>query len=257
MSEVISSISVARQLHQHDLFYFTPSLLADLTGLDRRQTYRLIARLKAEGLVAEVEKGKFLLLGLQPERVLSNPLFIASHLVTPAYVSYWSALHFHGFTEQVPLTTFVATTRKKPPVTFRDFRFHFVILQPRKFFGYRREMIDDLPLLIADEAKAIVDSLDQPRYAGGVGEIAKALPMALEVVDVPILVEYANQMGNKSLGSRLGYLLEILGHSADGLIRSASPVKLDPAGPRSGRIYPRWQVVVNLPQSQLAAQEAG
>ncbi|MFQ6100827.1 MAG: hypothetical protein ACE5OS_06280 [Anaerolineae bacterium] len=94
---------------------------SDLSGLNRRQAYRLIARLKSEGLVDEVEKGKFLLLGLEPERVLSNPLFIASHLVAPAYVSYWSALHFYGFTEQVPLTTFVATTKKKRPVTFRDF----------------------------------------------------------------------------------------------------------------------------------------
>jgi len=49
-------------------------------------------------------------------------LFIVSHLVVPAYVSYWSALYFHGFTEQVPLITFVATTKKKRPVTFRDFR---------------------------------------------------------------------------------------------------------------------------------------
>jgi predicted transcriptional regulator of viral defense system len=64
------------------------SLLADLLSLKRRQTYRLVARLKDERLVDEVEKGKYLLLGLEPERVLSNPLFIASHLVTPAYVSY-------------------------------------------------------------------------------------------------------------------------------------------------------------------------
>jgi predicted transcriptional regulator of viral defense system len=115
----ISPISIAQQLHQNDLFYFTPALLADLLNLGRRQTYRLIARLKDQGLVDEVEKGKYLLLGLEPERVLSNPLFIASHLVAPAYVSYWSALHYYGFTEQVPLTTFVATTKKKRAVQAR------------------------------------------------------------------------------------------------------------------------------------------
>ena len=88
MTEHLSSISIAQQLCQHDLFYFTPSLLADLFELDRRQVYRLGARLKADRLVAEVERGKFLLLGLEPARVLSNPLFIASHLAAPAYVSY-------------------------------------------------------------------------------------------------------------------------------------------------------------------------
>jgi len=161
MNEHLSPISIVRQLHQRDLFYFTPRMLSDLLTLDLVSIYYLVARLKADGLIAEVEKGKYLLLGFEPERVLSNPLFIASHLVTPAYVSYWSALHFYGFTEQVPLTTFVATTKKKRPAEFRGFRFRFVTIQPRKFFGYRREAVGGLPVLIADEAKAL-ETLGQP-----------------------------------------------------------------------------------------------
>jgi predicted transcriptional regulator of viral defense system len=257
VNDKLTPICVARQLRQRDLFYFTPSLLADLFRLDRRRAYRLVAQLKKKALITEVEKGKYLLLGLEPERVLSNPLFIASHLVAPAYVSYWSALHFYGFTEQVPLTTFVATTKKKRPVTFRDYRFRFVTIKPSKFFGYRRELVGDLPIIVADEAKAIVDSLDLSDYAGGLGEIAKALRAALEVVDVDTLVQYANQMGDKSLGSRLGYLLETLGQPAEGLIKSDSPVKLDVSGSRSGATDPRWQVIVNVPERSLIPQGVG
>lgn len=252
MTKVLSSISVAQQLRQNDLFYFTPSLLADLLSLTRRQAYRLIARLGADGLVDEVERGKYLLLGLEPEMVLSNPLYIASHLIAPAYVSYWSALHHYGFTEQVPLTTFVATTRKKRPVTYRSFRFHFVAVKPYKFFGYRRERVGDLPTVVADETKAIVDSLDLPQHAGGIGEVAKALRVALETVDEPTLIHYANRMGNKSLGSRLGYLLERLGRPTKGLIHSVSPVKLDPTQPRTGHTVTRWQIIVNVSERELA-----
>ena len=260
MTEKLSPIYVAQRLHQADLFYFTPSLLADLFGLDRRPAYRVIARLKDKGLVTEVERGKYLLLGLEPARVLANPLFIASHLVAPAYVSYWSALHFYGFTEQVPRTAFVATTKKKRPVTWRDLRVRFVTIKRKKFFGYRREMVGDLPVLVADEAKAIVDSLDLPQHAGGVAEVAKALRAALDApgaVEVAVLIEYANQMGDKSLGSRLGYLLESLGRSAEGLLRSASPVKLEPSGPRAGATVPQWQVVVNVPERELFPQGVG
>jgi predicted transcriptional regulator of viral defense system len=255
MTKVLSSIYVAQQLRQNDLFYFTPSLLADLLSLTRRQAYRLVARLRADGLVDEVERGKYLLLGLDPEMVLSNPLYIASHLISPAYVSYWSALHYHGFTEQVPLTTFVATTRKKRPVTYRGFRFHFVAVKPHKFFGYRRERVGDLPTVVADEAKAIVDSLDLLQHAGGIGEVVKALRVALETVDEPTLIQYANRMENKSLGSRLGYLLESFGRSAEGLVHSASPVKLDPTRPRTGHTVARWQIVVNVPEHELAYRE--
>jgi predicted transcriptional regulator of viral defense system len=255
MAEVLSSISVARRLRQSDLFYFTPSLLADLLSLKRRQAYRLIARLRADGLVDEVERGKYLLLGLEPEMVLSNPLYIASHLVAPAYVSYWSALHYYGFTEQVPLTTLVATTQKKRPVVYRDFRFQFVTVKPHKFFGYRRERVGDLPVVVADEAKAIVDSLDLPQHAGGTGEVSKALRAALGTVDVPTLIEYANRMENKSLGSRLGYLLEVSGWSAEGLHHSAGSVKLDPSRPRTGHTFTRWQIIVNVPEHELAGLE--
>ncbi|MCC7353493.1 MAG: hypothetical protein IT330_07015 [Anaerolineae bacterium] len=208
-------------------------------------------------MVAEVENGKYLLLGFEPERVLSNPLFIASHLVAPAYVSYWSALYFYGFTEQVPLTAFAATTKKKRPVVFQGFRFRFATVQPRKFFGYRREIVGGLPILIADEAKTIVDSMDQPRYAGGITEVAKALRAALEVTDVPTLIEYANRVGDRSLGSRLGYLLSVLGCSAEGLLHSASPVKLDATRPRDGSTDSRWRVAVNVPEAELFPQGVG
>jgi len=253
----LAPISIIRQLRQRDLFYFTPRMLDDLFALGRDRVYRLVARLKEERLIIEAEKGKYLLLGLEPERVLSNPLFIASHLVKPAYVSYWSALHFYGFTEQVPLTVFVVTTKKKRPVSFRGLHFRFVTVQPHKFFGYRRETVGELPVLIADEAKTLVDSLDQPRYAGGVAEVAKALRAALEVIDVPTLVEYANRMRSKSLGSRLGYLLERLAHPVEGLIHSASPVKLDPARPRNGPYEPRYRVVINVPEAELQPPGVG
>jgi predicted transcriptional regulator of viral defense system len=253
MNENLSPISVIRRLYELDLFYFTAHMLASLFGLDRTRVYRLVARLKESGLVAEVENGKYLLLGFEPERVLSNPLFIASHVVTPAYVSYWSALHHYGFTEQAPLTVLAATTKKKRPVEFSGFRFRFVTIQPHKFFGYRRERVGELPVLIADEAKSIVDSLDQLRYAGGITEVAKALRAVLEIVETSTLIEYANRMADKSLASRLGYLLDMLGQpeAAAGLHSSASLVKLDPTRPPVGPRVTRWRVIANVPEADL------
>jgi len=251
MKGINSPISAARWLQARELFYFSPAALADWLSLERSQVYRLVARMRAEGLVTEVEKGKYLLLGLEPERVLSNPLFVASQLVNPAYISYWSALHFHGLTTQAPQMIFCATTRKKRPVTFRGQTFRYVTLQPRKFFGYRREMMGALPVLVADEAKVIVDSLDQPRYAGGLGEVVQALRAALPDLDLELLADYAARMEDKSLASRLGYLLERLGHPVEGLPISRSPVALDPGQPRQGKFHSRWRVVVNVPLAEL------
>lgn len=255
--EIHSTLSIARFLLAHEHYYFTPAFLATLLQLEPRQAYRLAARLTDEGLAAKIEKGKYLLLGLEPERVLSNPLFIANQLVNPCYVSYWSALHFHGLTIQVPQALFCATTRKKQPITFQGRTFRYVLVKPHKFFGYRREPVGALPVLIADEAKAIVDSLDQPRYAGGLSEVAQALRTALPDLDLALLVDYAVRMQDKSLSSRLGYLLETLGRRAEGLPVSLGPVALDPERPRAGRFDARWRVVVNLPAAELFPSGVG
>lgn len=259
MCENIAPISIIRRLHELDLFFVTTRTLADLFQLPFPRVYQLVGQLRALDLLAEVENGKYLVLGFEPERVLANPLYIASQLVTPGYVSFWSALHFYGFTEQAPLTVFVATSKKKRPLVFRGQQFRFVTVLPRKLFGYRRERVGGLPVLIADAAKAIVDSLAEPRYAGGVAEVAKALQSALAEVDVATLVEYANRMGDKSLGSRLGFLLARLGHllAGDALIHAASPVKLDPGRPANGHVDSLWRINANLADAELFPQGIG
>lgn len=242
---------IIRRLHEVDLCYFSPATLAALLDVPIAKVYEILRRLKAQGLVRPVQAGSYLLLGFQPERVLSNPMFIAARLAHPAYVSYWSALHFHGLTEQVPRTVFVATTRKRRSLDFEGSRFVFVRVAPYKFFGYEREMVGDLPVLVAQMEKALVDSLDQPRYAGGLLEATKALYHAREQLDPQRLVEYANRMRNRSLCSRLGYLLGRFGLPVNGLNVSRTFVLLDPQGPLQGAYDHRWRVRVNLSDEEF------
>lgn len=248
-------VATAQILQEHDLFAFESRTLADLLGMNKVKVSQLLSRMETAGLVQRIERGKYLLLGLSPEHVLSNPLFIGCNLVTPAYVSFWSALHSYGFTEQVPRTTFVATTRRKPDLIFHEQYFRFVKLQPAIFFGYRRELQSGLPVVIADEEKAVLDSLRFPEYAGGFAETAKALRNALERLNLATLSEYANRFNSPSLGSRLGYLLELFGVPADQVISARGPVGLDPQRPKIGTYNARWQVYINLPETELLPDE--
>lgn len=244
---------IMQRLYEKQLFYFDVQTLAVLLGVPRTKAYQLINSLKRRGFISKVEKGKYVLLGFEGEKVLSNPFFIATRIAHPAYISYWSALHFYGFTEQVPLMVYVVTTRKKKPLHFNGVVYKYIVVQPYKFFGYRREILGDLPVLIADKEKAIIDSLDQMRYAGGLVEVAKCLYNAREELDLEKLVEYANAMQNKSLCSRLGYLLELFGCPVEGLAIAGTFVKLDPEGENEGSYYPRWRLRLNIPGDKLLA----
>lgn len=256
MGQQITPISAAQRLLQNELFAFNSRTISDLFGLDKFQTLSLLDRMEQDALVVRIEQGKFLLLGLTPERVLSNPLYIGCNVVTPAYISFWSALHFHGFTEQAPRTTFVATTRRKKDITFHEMNFKFITLQPRAFFGYRREMLAELPIVVADEPKSILDCLSLPQYAGGIPEVAKSLQIALSqgLLEMPVLLEYAERLQNASLRSRLGYLLELMGQSTGSLKPAQGPVKLDPQNPARGSFDNRWKLYVNIKPKDMFPQ---
>ena len=259
MSQQLTPISTARLLLQHDLLVFESRTLADLLGIERIRLARFLQRMEQDGLVARVERGKYLLLGLEPAQGLANPLGVASQLVTPSYISFWSALHFHGLTEQAPRIVFVAVTRQKRSLTFQGTVFQFVRLMPHMFFGYRRETLAGLSLTVADEAKAILDSLYLPGNAGGLTEVAKSLRAALldGRVEVAQLVEYSRRMRNASLAGRLGYLLERLGQPAVHLPSPRGPIALDPARPRGGAYDRRWKVYINVSDEELFPEGVG
>ena len=253
MALYLSPITTAQKLSRYDLFTFSSRILADLFELDKFQTSNLLHRMEQVGLVTRIEQGKYVLLGLTPEKVLSNPLYIGSNLVVPSYISYWSALHFYGLTEQAPRKIFIAVCRRKSELSFDKMKFKFITINPRIFFGYQRVLNADLPVVIADEAKAILDSLSLPQYAGGITEVAKALYVAVEekLLDISTLVDYAGRFENQSLTSRLGYLLELLGQPTQGLQEPKGPVRLDPQNPGNGEYNARWKLYVNASMSEL------
>lgn len=74
MVQQITPISAAQKLIQNELFAFNSRTISALFGLDKFQTRNLLERMEQAGLVARIEQGKFILLGLIPEKVLSNPL---------------------------------------------------------------------------------------------------------------------------------------------------------------------------------------
>lgn len=249
----LSTNYIVSELYQKEVMYFTTQMLADIFNIDARKASQVALSLKNKNFIQEVEKGKYLLLGFEPQRVLSSPLFIATQIVKPAYVSFRSALHHYGLTEQVPFTIYVAATRKKKTISFEGYHYKYILLTAHKFFGYERILVGGLPVLIADQEKALVDSFDQLRYAGGLPEVAKALFNAKDEISPQKLTDYVFRMKNKSLCSRLGFLLERY-QMATGNIEqlcSKSFIRLDPGQPQSKNWNRKWRLNVNILDEEL------
>jgi predicted transcriptional regulator of viral defense system len=185
---------------------------------------------------------------------------IASHLATPMYISYWSALNYHGLTEQVPLTVFGATTDRVPEREIHDINYQFVTLTDAKFFGYESVAVGSQQVDIATVEKTLADCADHPEYCGGITELSKALSNAANA-DYETLVEYLLRMNNGAAIKRIVYLADVHGldiprrtELADAFTTGYS--KLDPTRGENGHHTSDYRLLLNVAEKDLKSAGA-
>lgn len=177
---------------------------------------------------------------------------IASFLVEPYYIGYWSALNYHGLTDQTPSAVYVATTKPRNSRRVLNTQFKFVTIPKWKLFGIDLADIEKRKINISSKEKTIADCLDHPEHAGGVEEVAKAIYSASgnSEIDFRRLVDYSKKLRNGAVLKRLGFIAETL--NIKGLSSLVSNTKLtsgysalDPVLPKEGKIWERWKILVN------------
>jgi predicted transcriptional regulator of viral defense system len=235
---------------------FSFAQLYQKTHIKKEMLWVILSRMEEKGFIERIEKGKYLIipLGSEKGKYTLHEFVIASYLVEPYAISYWSALHHYGLTEQIPGTVFVQTPARKKKNLMEIFGVNYQIVRVKedKFFGVRKEWIEENPVSITDKEKTIIDCLDKPHYAGGIIEVAKALKNGS--LDVNQLSAYAIRIGNFAVIRRLGYLCEKMGIPLDlPHPRSKKYLLLDPTMPAKGENDPKWRLVINndtlLPES--------
>ncbi len=220
----------------------------------------LLSRMEKDGWVERIEKGKYLIipLGAEKGRYTINEFVIGYEIVKNAAIAYWSALNYHGFTEQIPNTVFIQTTsrKKEPKIEIFGVRYRIVRITEKKLFGLQKIWIDDAEVWITNPEKTVADCLDKPQYCGGIVEVAKALQNEDEI-DLDKVIEYAIKMENSAILKRLGSLCD----------RLAIPVKipqdylakgyplLDPSIHRKGKANRKWKIIENVDEKIIGTLE--
>lgn len=179
---------------------------------------------------------------------------MASFLASPYYIGYWSALNYHGLTEQTPPSVYVVTTLPKRSRTIVDTKFVFVTVPKTKMFGIQETEIEKHSIRISSPEKTVVDCLDHPEHCGGVEEVAKAIYFSRVELDFKRVIGFAKRIGNNTVLKRLGYISETLGIDECTRLLSGLEIKsgyslLDPTLPKKGRIKEKWKLVANAPIS--------
>jgi len=229
-----------------------------VSSASRETLWTVLSRLEKKGWIERIGKGKYMIipLGAEKGKYTLHEFIIGSMLAEPYCISYWSALHHHGLTEQIPNTVFIQTTsrRKNQRQEIFGVDYRIVRVKEEKLFGVEKAWMDGTQIHITDREKTIIDCLDKPQYCGGVVEVAKALNNVKP--DVKRLRSYAERIGNSAVLRRLGYLTDIIGIDLQlPKVETRNYLYLDPTMPKKGTKNARWRLIVNLDESILGELE--
>ena len=217
------------------------------------------SRLENNGWLTRLKPGLYLVVPLaagENPQYTAHEFYIASHLVEPMYVGFWSALNFHGFTEQVPRSVAVATTKRLPDRTVHDVEYHFVTLAERKFFGHEQYAVGGHQVPIATPEKTLADCADQPTHCGGIRELAKGIRAGTERYDPETVIAYARRIGNGAALKRLVYLMDhydvpVPDRETVEAEFTAGTSPLDPTRSSRDDYAPDYRLYVNIANEEL------
>ena len=208
-----------------------------------------IRRMRRAGWIGKVSRSLYTVTSRpHPASEARLRLATAAYAGEPHYISWAAALSFHGMTEKDPLRVAVAVRKRHRERQVGPMRVEPVLIVPAKFYGYREVRDRDAVVHIATPEKAIIDSVDRPRLAGGLSEAVKALGAA-GTYDPTKLVRLARRHPSEATVSRLGYLMTALGipgaDELSGLVgrrRRVLPLDVETKSTKGVEVDPVWRI---------------
>ncbi len=156
---------------------------------------------------------------------------------------------------------YLACRVRRPPVVVRDTRYVHAFVSAHRFFGFEEVAVLGRRVQMATAERAILDAIDRPRLAGGIGEVSETVARAPSRISWDKLLTLAQRLDSSAVAQRLGYFLDL--HRIDapesfrngllGLVRPRSKILLGPRQPwgTAGKLVRPWSVVANVPEAAL------
>lgn len=141
---------------------------------------------------------------------------ISNCIYRPSYISLETALAYYHLIPEAVYTQKAVTTRKTASYTTPVGRMDFHRVRPELFFGYTILHKGDLPVLIADREKAILDYLylhPSVRSAKDLGQLRLNHDALHNELDEDRMERYQLLFKSKTVDQRVKYLKEELAHA--------------------------------------------
>lgn len=194
-----------------------------------------------------------------------NPWVASALGIGPHFYSYGTACTHHGLTEQVFSAVYVAYGGRPKTLSVRGKHYVLIHLAEGRCFGFEEVKVLGATVVMATPERAVLDALDRPRYAGGIGEVSRIVRKAPRRISWGRLLEYLERWNESAVVQRLGYLLGLHGVALPVKVKKAFRLLIRPGakvylGSRSkwgiaGHLDPTWNIIANVPKDVLLERE--
>ncbi len=238
-------------LDEYGYDIFSIEMIKNTGKLPLSKIHQAIKTLVRSQMIIRIERGKYYRSNFVDQNVIAN------FLAPDGGLAYWTAINYHGLTEQFVNVIFVQTSlRKNEEIIVNGMRYKIIKINKRKITGYKTIGYGNHKYKITDLEKTIVDCFDLPHLAGWYQEIIKAFNNAK--INQNRLIKYCKLNNNTSVTKRLGYLSEFLNkpkmekfisYAQSVLNNNYSVFEIDKS--RKGKINKRWRLIMNMSEDEI------
>jgi len=149
--ENLNLADITRKIFESKFMLLTRKSLGELTAIkSERVLSNLILKLVSSNILTKLEKNKY----VRKDNSIKS-FNIANLIYSPSYISFDTALNYHGVLAQFPYEISSATTRKSTNKNIEGFLYTYTHFKTELFFGYYKQ--DNM--LIAEPEKALLDQI--------------------------------------------------------------------------------------------------
>lgn len=234
---------VIESVKSQDLLVFGVDEIRALSDWKKTRIHNTLSSLNKKGHIVRIKKDTYSL-----EKEFFDKTFqVITEAVKPSYISFWTALSYHGLTEQQVNMIQLVSTKQFDDFNVKNKKIEISTFKPKRFFGY--DEIDGT--IMAVKEKALVDSLYMLHKSGGLEEYMKCLKNGYDGLDKKTFREYIIEFDNRSMVSRMGFLLDVLDLAEIEFLNtlkehiSKGYVLLDPHGGSIETHNSDWNIKIN------------
>ncbi|HHX08304.1 MAG TPA: hypothetical protein GX730_02560 [Chloroflexi bacterium] len=200
----------------------TFSQLHQLFNKDIQYTRKRISKLVNEGWLTRIKKGLYVISDISTRGILAiDHRAVVNLLVENAYISFLSALQFHGYYNQLLGGIRAVSLEKNKSRTIGNYIFHFTTTQVKYFYGWETYEIDGQEIKIASFEKALIDLIQFHRSTYSTDIVLEKLLDYQDEIDQDKLTQYLLQ-SNLTTRRIFGFLLDCAGIESQQLLLSVA-----------------------------------